>query len=129
MLGLVLLDCLVSPRVLPLWSPRVQGVLPVLFGAMRVVLPASDGGVVHLVVVYGYQGSEDSEKLSVTDELIGAVLGDSQVVCVGQPLLVVGDFNADPGVVPCLSKGISFGRFVDLALAYSVGAEGACSYL
>ena len=28
----------------------------------------------------------------------------------------------DPGVIPCLAKGISAGRFVGLALAYSVGA-------
>ena len=31
--------------------------------AMRVTLPAGEGGVVHLFVVYGYQGSEeDSDK-------------------------------------------------------------------
>ena len=46
----------------------------------------------------------------------------AQVVCVDQPLLIVGDVNADPGVIPCLAKGISSRRFVDLALAYSVGA-------
>ena len=31
-------------------------------------------------------------------------------------------FNTHPGVVPCLAKGISGGRLVDLALAYSVGS-------
>ena len=46
----------------------------------------------------------------------------SQVVCVGQPMLVAGDLNADPAVIPCLAKGISAGRYVDLALAYSRGA-------
>ena len=36
---------------------------------MRVVLPGGDGGVVHLFVVYAYQGpEEDSEKLSLTDQ-------------------------------------------------------------
>ena len=30
-------------------------------------------------------------------------------------------FNADPNIIPCLAKGISTGRFVDLAWAYSVG--------
>ena len=40
-------------------------------------------------------------------------------VCVGQPVLIAGDLNADPAVIPCLAKGISAGRFVDLALAYS----------
>ena len=50
--------------------------------AMRVVLPAGDGGVVHLFVVYGYQGSEeDSEKLSLTDQLIRAVLAETQFEC------------------------------------------------
>ena len=39
---------------------------------MRVVLPAGDGG---LFAVPGYQGSEeDSEKLTLTDELLRAVL-------------------------------------------------------
>ena len=46
------------------------------------------------------------------------------MVCVGQPLLIVGDLNADPGVIPCFAKGISSGRFVDLALACSLGAGG-----
>ena len=41
------------------------------------------------------------------------------MVCVGQPVLVAGDLNADPAVIPCLAKGISAGRYVDLALAYS----------
>ena len=39
-----------------------------------------------------------------------------------QPLLIVGNLNADAGVIPCLAEGISSGRFVDLALAHSVGA-------
>ena len=43
----------------------------------------------------------------------------------GQPVLFVGDFHADPGLIPCLSKGIYSGRFVDLAAAYSAGAGGA----
>ena len=94
-----------------------------LGGAMRVVLHTGDGGAVHLFVVYGYHGSEqDSEKLSLTDKLLCAVLAEAQVVCVEQPFLIVGDFNADPGVIPCVAKGISSGRFVDLALAHSVGA-------
>ena len=39
-----------------------------------------------------------------------------------QPLLIAGDPNADPAVIPCLAKGISVGKFVGLALAYSRGA-------
>ena len=86
-------------------------------------LPTSRGGVVHLFVVYGYQGAEeDAEKLRLTDCLLQAVLVEAQVVCTGQPMLIAGDLNADPAVIPCLAKGISAGRCVDLSLAYSLGA-------
>ena len=37
-------------------------------------------------------------------------------------LLIAGDLNADPAIIPCLAKGISAGRFLHLALAYSRGA-------
>ena len=43
------------------------------------------------------------------------------MVCTCQLLLSAGDLNADPAVIPCLAKGISAGKFVDLALAYSLG--------
>ena len=58
----------------------------------------------------------------LTDRLLQAVLAEARVVCVGQPMLIAGDLNADPAVIPCLAKGISAGRYVDLALAYSLGA-------
>ena len=91
---------------------------------LRTTLPTAHGGVVHLLVVYGYQGAEeDSEKLRLTDRLLQAVLAEAQVVCVGQPMLIAGDLNADPAVIPCLAKGMSAGRYVDLALAHSLGAD------
>ena len=92
---------------------------------MRVVCPTSDCGVVHLFLwSMGIRGRrEDSEKLSLTDKLLRAVLAEAQVVCVGQPLLIVGDLNADPGDISCLAKGISSGRFVDRALAHAVRAR------
>ena len=65
---------------------------------------------------------EDSEKLQLTDKLLQAVLAESQVVCVGQPLLAAGDLNADPAVIHCLAKAFSYGKFVDLALAHLLGA-------
>ena len=90
--------------------------------ALRTTLPTPQGGVVHLFVVYGYQGAEeDAEKLRLTDGLLQAVLAEAQVVCLGQPLLIAGDLNADPAVIPCLAKGMSAGRYVDLALAHSLG--------
>ena len=84
---------------------------------LRTTLPTSQGGAVHLFVVYGYQGAEeDAEKLRLTDHLLQAVLAEAQVVCVGQPMLIAGDLNADPAVIPCLAKGISAGRFRVLIL-------------
>ena len=66
---------------------------------------------------------EDADQLLLTDKLLQAVLAEAQIVCVGQPLLIAGDLNADPAVIPFLAKGISAGEFVDLALAYSLGEE------
>ena len=37
-------------------------------------------------------------------------------------MLIAGDLNADPAIIPCLAKGMSAGRYVDLALAHSLGA-------
>ena len=74
-------------------------------------------------MVHGCQGSEeDADKLLLTDKLLSAVLAEAKVVCVGQPLFIVCDLNADPGIIPCLAKGLAAGRFVDLALAHSMGA-------
>ena len=50
--------------------------------------------MVHLFVVYGYQGAEeDADKLRLTDKLLQAVLAEAQVVCIGQPMLIAGDLN------------------------------------
>ena len=82
---------------------------------LRTTLPTAQGGVIHLFVVYGYEGAEeDADKLQLTDRLLQAVLAEAQTVCIGQPM--------HPAVIPCLVKGISAGRYVDLALAYSQGA-------
>ena len=43
------------------------------------------------------------------------------MICTGQLVLIAGDLNADLAVIPCLTKSISAGRFVDLALACSLG--------
>ena len=43
--------------------------------ALRVTLPTGNGKVVHLFVIYGYQGAEDdAEKLQFADKLLRAVL-------------------------------------------------------
>ena len=69
----------------------------------------------HLVVLYGYQGADaDAEQLAVTEQLFDAALGELGVVARGQPCMLVGDFNVEPTKIPCLSKGISAGHWVDL---------------
>ena len=90
--------------------------------AMRVILPIGDGGVVHLFVIYGYQGAEnDPEKLQLTDRLFAAVLAEARMCCCGQPVILAGDFNADPIVIPSLAKGISDGHWIDLERAFAFG--------
>ena len=43
------------------------------------------------------------------------------MVCTGQPVLIAGDLNAEPAVIPCSAKAITARRFVDLAVAYPLG--------
>ena len=90
--------------------------------AMRVVLPLGNGGVVHLFVVYGYQGADnDPEKLQLTEHLFAAVLAEARLCYAGQPVVLAGDFNVEPFVIPSLAKGISDGHWVDLEYAFSFG--------
>ena len=73
-----------------------------------------------LVVLYGYQGADgDAEQLSLTDQLFDAALGELRVVALDQPCLIVGDFNVEPTKIPCLSKGIFAGLWVDLESAWA----------
>ena len=82
---------------------------------VRCVLSLGNGRVMHLVVVYGYQGADDdSEKLSLTNQLFDAALGELAVVRRGQPCMLAGDFNVEPTKIPCLLKGIMFGLWFDL---------------
>ena len=39
-------------------------------------------------------------------------------------MLIAGDLNADPAIIPCLAKGISAGRFLHLALTCRFSREG-----
>ena len=41
--------------------------------------------------------------------------------CTGQPVVLVGDFNADPTVVPSLAKGIMDGHWIDIEQAFATG--------
>ena len=70
------------------------------------MLPVASGRFLHLVVLYGYQGAGgDAERLSLTDQLFDAALGELRVV--------------EPTKIPCLSKGISAGLWVDLESSWA----------
>ena len=76
-----------------------------------------------MVVLYGYQGAAtDPEQLALTDQLFDAALVELSVVARGQPCLMVGDFNVEPTKIPCLTKGISAGLWVDLEGSWALAA-------
>ena len=88
--------------------------------ALRCLLPISGGRVIHLVVVYGFQGaSTDSEKLRLTEKLLDAVLCELAVVTSGQPCLIVGDLNVEPDRIPCLLRGLAAGHWFDLQSSWA----------
>ena len=71
---------------------------------MRVVLPLGNGVVAHLLVVNGYQGAgSDPENFSLTYDLLTAVLCEANLCCSGQPVILMGDVNADPFVISSLA--------------------------
>ena len=81
------------------------------------------GRFLHLCVLYGYQGAvTDSEQLALTDQLFDAALGELYVAALGQPCLLVGDFNVEPTKIPCLAKGISAGLWVDFGEAWAIAS-------
>ena len=87
---------------------------------VRCALPLGNGRVMHLVVVYGYQGADnDAEKLSLTNQLFEAALCELAVVARGQPCVFAGDFNVEPTKIPCLLKGMVAGLWFDLQSAWA----------
>ena len=93
----------------------------VRFGrVLRSVISVGSGRVVHVVVVYGFQGADvDREKLARTEQLFQAVMCELRVVGDGHPYLLLGDFNIEPSKIPCLAKRISEGLIVDFEHHFS----------
>ena len=61
------------------------------------------------------------EKLTLTDNLLTAVLAEAKVCCAGQPVFLVGDLNADLTVIASLAKGIMNGHWIDVEQAFAIG--------
>ena len=88
--------------------------------ALRCHLPVSGGRIVHLVVVYGFQGAwTDPEKLRLTEKLLDAVLCELAGVASGQPCLIVGHLTIEPDRIPCLFKGLTAGHWFDLQSSWA----------
>ena len=86
-------------------------------------MPVAGGRVVHLAVVYGFQGaSTDPEKLRLTEKLLNAVLCELAAVASGQPCLIVGDLNIEPEKIPCLLKGSMAGHWFDIQSSWAVAS-------
>ena len=59
--------------------------------------------------------------------IVSAVLAEARMCCARQPVILVGDFNADPTVIPSLAKGIMDGHWIDLEQAFATGGGVAPS--
>ena len=111
-----------APLTLPTFSTPEFGEFFRLGRAIRVILPLANGSIAHLFVVYGYQGSsDDPQKLLLTNKLFEAVIGEAKVCGTGQPVIITGDFNVEPDVVPVVAKALQYGHLIDLDAAYSAG--------
>ena len=113
--GVGVVSLKVAPLALPTFAtPGFQR----FFGlgrAVRCLVPLGCRRFMHLVVLYGYFGADScAEKLQLTNQLFEAALG--------QPCLIVGDFNVEPTKIPCLAKGISAGLWVDLEASWAIAA-------
>ena len=117
--GVVRLKC--SPLTLPTFSTPEICEFFRLGRVVRVILPLASGSIAHLFVFYGYQGSsEDSHKLSLTNKLLEAVFGEAKVCGTGQPVIITGDFSAEPSVIPVTAKAIQHGFLVDLDACFLI---------
>ena len=109
---------MVSLRGAPISMPSVATVgFSEFFQLGRVLrchLPVAGGRVVHLVVVFGFQGAS-----RLTEKLLDAVLCELAVVASGQPCLIVGDLNIEPERIPCLLKGLMAGDWFDLQSSWA----------
>ena len=96
--------------------------------AIRVILSLANGIFTHLFVLYGNQGScDDPHKLALTNKLLEAVIREAKVCGSGQPVVITGDFNVEPSVIPVVAKAMQCSHLVDLEVAFSAGRGEAPS--
>ena len=65
------------------------------------------------VCSYGYQGaSENPHQLALTHKLLEAVICEARICGTGHPVILSGDFNVDPMLIPVVAEAVGGGRFV-----------------
>ena len=117
-----------APLTLPTFSTPEFGEFFRLGRAIRVILPLANGSIAHLFVVYGYQGSSgDPHKLSLTNKLLEAVIGEAKMRGTCQPVIITGDFNAEPSVILVTAKALQYSHLIDLEVVFSSGRGKAPS--
>ena len=111
-----------APITLPTFCIPEFGEFFRLGRAIRVILPLASGSIAHLFVVYGYQGSsDDSHKLALTNKLLETVICEARACGTGQPVIITGNLNIEPSVIPVTAKALMCGNLIDLEEAYASG--------
>ena len=83
--------------------------------ATRAILPLANDSIAHLFVVYGNQrATDDRHKLALTNKLLEAVICEARVCGTGQQVVIAGDLNVKPSVIPVTAEALQGGHLVDL---------------
>ena len=90
--------------------------------ALRTTLPTSRGGVVHFLLFMVIRVWGMLINCSLLIGFVNLSLLKLRWFVLVSPCLLLVILYAESPVIPCLAKGISAGRNVDLAHAYSLGA-------
>ena len=109
-----------APLTLPTFcTPEFQSFFR-LGRPLGVRLPLGNGRVAHLFVVYGYQGADaDPRKFALTNKLMEAVIGEAEACETGQLVIIAGDLNAEPWVIPVTAKPLTIHQQKKTARCYS----------
>ena len=69
-----------------------------------------------------FQGSnDDSHKLALANKLLEAVICEARAYGTGQPVIITGELNVEPSVIPVTAKALMCGHHIDLEEASASG--------
>ena len=76
--------------------------------------------VLHICLCFMVIREVDPHKLGLTDNLIEVLMEEAKACGTCQPMVIAGDLNAHPVVIPAATTAISSGLFVGLEKAYAL---------